>query len=355
MNIQQLGFDEWFSSKIDPSKSADYAIARVTAVSKDSFLVRNGETDVFAEVTGKMLFNVDSPVDFPTVGDWVYVQFYDHDAFAVIHDILPRKSLLKRKTAGKKTDYQLIAANIDTAFIMQSFGPNYNLRRLERYLVMVHDGGIRPVVLLSKSDLADPREREDSVLGIRDLMPDIPILEFSNKTHDGMAAVREMLAPGKTFCLLGSSGVGKTSLLNNLTDEYAFDTRDVREKDGRGRHATTRRQLIALKNHAMIIDTPGMRELGNIAVSDGINETFYEIAELANQCQFSDCTHTHETGCAIQKALENGTISEERFRNFVRMTRETAYNDLSYVEKRRKDKNFGKLCKSVMKGKMKKR
>lgn len=330
-------------------------IARVTAVSKDSFLVRNGKTDVFAGVTGKLLFNADSPTDFPTVGDWVYVQFHDQEAFAVIHDILPRKSLLKRKTAGKKTDYQLIAANIDTAFIMQSFGPNYNLRRLERYLVMVHDGGIRPVILLSKSDLADPREREDSILGIQALMPDIPILEFSNKTHDGMDAVKEMLVPGKTFCLLGSSGVGKTSLLNNLTDEYAFDTREVREKDGRGRHATTRRQLITLKNHAMIIDTPGMRELGNIAVSDGITETFHEIADLARQCQFSDCTHTHETGCAIQKALEDGIISEERFRNFVRMTRETAYNDLSYVEKRRKDKNFGKLCKSVMKGKMNKR
>lgn len=355
MNIQQLGFDEWFAERTDPSKSADYDIARVTAVSKDSFLIRNGETDVLAEATGKMLFNADSPMDFPTVGDWVCVQFFDQEAFAVIHDILPRKSLLKRKTAGKKTEYQLIGANIDTAFIMQSFGPDYNLRRLERYLVMVHDGGIQPVVLLSKSDLADPREREENIIGIQALMPDIRILEFSNMTHDGMDAVREMLMPGKTFCLLGSSGVGKTTLLNNLTDEHDFDTRTVREKDGRGRHTTTRRQLIVLKNHAMIIDTPGMRELANIGVSTGINETFHEIAELARRCLYKNCTHTNEKGCSILKAVKDGIISEDRYRNFVRMTKETTYNDLSYVEKRRKDKNFGKLCKSVMKEKKHKR
>jgi ribosome biogenesis GTPase / thiamine phosphate phosphatase len=351
MIIRRLGFDEWFSEKTDASKSAAFQIARVTAVNKDSFLIRNGEKDVYAEVTGKMLFNANSPTDFPTVGDWVYAQFYDDGSFAVIHDALPRKSILKRKTAGRKTEYQLIAANIDTAFIIQSFGPDYNLRRLERYLVMVHEGGIDPVVLLSKSDLSASHERESKIAEIRTLMPDIRIVEFSNVNHHGMDKINEMLKPGRTFCLLGSSGVGKTTLLNNLTGDASFETNAVREKDGKGRHTTTRRQLIILKNGAMIIDTPGMRELGNIAVSTGINETFSEIADLSGQCQYSDCTHRDEDGCAILKAISEGVISEERYWNFIRMNKETAYNEMSYHEKRRKEKQFGKLCKSIMQGK----
>ena len=351
MNIKRLGFDKWFSDKIDASKSANYEIARVTGVNKDSFQIRKNTKEVFAEVTGKILFNADSPKDFPTVGDWVYARFYNNESFAVIHEILPRKSLLKRKTAGKKNEYQLIAANIDTAFIIQSFGSDYNLRRLERYLVIVNEGNIKPIVLLSKRDLSTTHERNRKIADIQTLMPNIQIIEFSNINHYGIDKIKDILISEKTFCLLGSSGTGKTTLLNNLTDDYVFGTNSVREKDGKGRHTTTRRHLTSLVNDAMIIDTPGMRELGNIDASTGINETFKEISEISDQCLYNNCTHTNERGCAILKALTDRIISEERYKNFVKMNKETAYNEMSYFEKRKKDKNFGKLCRSVMKNK----
>ncbi len=355
MNIEKLGFDNWFQEKTDSDKSADHEIARVIAVNKESFLIRNGDDDVFAEVSGKLMFNADSPLDYPTVGDWAYAQFFDDGMFAVIHDIFPRKSLLKRKTSGKKIELQLIAANIDTAFIMQSFGHDFNIRRLERYLVMINESRIHPVMLLSKTDLSTPDEIEKSVSDIHKLMPDLQIVAFSNKIDSDMEKISELLISGKTYCLLGSSGVGKTTLLNNLMDEERFDTRTIREKSGKGKHTTTRRQLTLLKNGAMIIDTPGMRELGNFGVETGLEDTFAEITELANQCRYNDCTHTNEKGCAVLPALKDGTISEARFQNYVKMNKESAFNEMSYLEKRQKDRQFGKYVKSVMKTKKNKR
>ncbi len=350
-NLNKLGFSKWFLDKIDSSKLSDYEIARVTSVNKNSFQIRKDKEDIFAEVTGKMLFSADTPEDIPTVGDWVLVKFYDDETFSVISEILPRKSVLKRKTSGKKSEYQLIAANIDVAFIIQSFGLDYNLRRLERYLVMVNEGNIKPVVLLSKSDLQSQEEKSKKIAGVKALMPNIEVIEFSNIDFFGINKIKEILTPEKTFCLIGSSGVGKTSLLNNLTDDYVFETNSVRLKDEKGRHITTKRQLISLKNSAMIIDTPGMRELGNIEVVAGINETFNEIISLSKKCKYSNCSHTNEQGCAILQALKEGSLSKERYKNFVKMNKETAFNEMSYFEKKKKDKNFKKTCKSIMRDK----
>jgi ribosome biogenesis GTPase len=351
ISIKKLGFHNWFQDRIDPAKVGNGHIARITTVHKESYIITNEKGDVPAEITGKLMFGADSPLDYPAVGDWVYAQFLDNDSFAVIHDIFPRKSLLKRKTSGKKVEFQLIATNIDTSFIIQSLDANYNLRRLERYMVMINESNIEPVVLLSKSDLLPLNDIEKRIADIHSLMPTLQIVPFSNKDKSGLDRVKDILLPGNTFCLLGSSGVGKTTLLNNLMGEALFETQPVREKDGKGKHITARRQLIRLKDGAMVIDTPGMRELGNIAVDAGIYSTFDEMAELSKQCRYKDCSHIQEQGCAILAALKDGTISQERYQNFVKLHKESAYYEMSYLEKRRKDKKFGKFVKSVMKDK----
>ena len=351
MKIEQLGFNKWFFDEIDPTKLIDHQIARVITVNKDSYTIDNGKGEVSAEVTGKLLFSADSPLDYPATGDWVFAKYFDNDSFAIISEIVPRKSILKRKTSGKKIEFQLIATNIDTGLIVQSLDNNYNLRRLERYLVMIIQSNIQPVVLLSKSDLLPVGEIDKKVDEIHALYPDIRVLPFSNEDNTNLKHVKELLVPKKTYCLLGSSGVGKTTLINNLLDGMRLKTHSVREKDGKGRHITTRRQLIKLKNGAMIIDTPGMRELGNFAVDTGIYGTFDEITELSNQCRYNDCSHTQEQGCSILAALKDGIISQERYQSFIKLNKESAFYEMSYLDKKRKDKKFGKFVKSVLKEK----
>jgi len=352
MKLEELGFSHWFKDKIDPVKLIEYKIARIVTVNKDSYLIRNEKKDVFAELTGKFKFNADSPLDYPTVGDWVYVKYFDQNSFAVISEIFPRKTILKRKTSGKKIEFQLIAANIETAFIVQSLDYNYNLSRLERYLAMINESNIRPVVLLSKSDLLSHVNAEEKISEIHTIMPDIQIVAFSNITNSGLSIIEELLIPGETFCLLGSSGVGKTSLLNNLLAEARFETQAIREKDGKGRHTTSRRHLNILKNSAMLIDTPGMREMGNIGLESGIDDTFADISELSRQCRFNNCSHTKENECAVLAALKDGTISQEHYQNYIKMNKESVYHEKSYYEKRRKDKQFGKMIKSAKKGRL---
>lgn len=349
MDLTALGLSDSLRQEIEPDRLKSFQLARVAAVDKESFMLYGEHGECRAELTGKMMYAAHSPLDYPAVGDWVYVQYFDGNTFALIHGLVPRRTLLKRKTSGKAVEIQLIAANIDTAFIVQSLDANYNLQRLERYLVVTRESRIHPVILLSKSDLLPADEVQAKRSEISRRLPDVKTISFSNHHNEDISGINEFMARGETYCLLGSSGVGKTTLLNNLLGEEIFSTASVRERDAKGRHTTSRRQLSLLASGAILIDTPGMRELGAFDVDAGIEDTFAAIAELAKSCRFTDCSHTQETGCAVLAALEQGTIERKQYENYIRMLKESRHYSMSYLEKRRKDKDFGKMIKSVKK------
>ncbi len=349
MELITLGFDQWFEDKRSEALRPDCTVARVTAVHKDSYLIRNNKSEVFAELAGNFIYSVESSIDLPSVGDWALVQFHNDDTFAIIHGLLPRKSFLRRKAPGKKIDYQMIAVNIDSALIVQACDFDFNLRRLERYLVMVNEGHVEPTLLLTKSDLVSPEKLEQRISEVRQANIQCKVLPLSNVTGFGLDHVRQLLEPGKTYCLVGSSGVGKTTLLNHIIGRDLFETNTVRASDGKGKHTTAQRQLIVLDQGAMLIDTPGMRELGNIGASSGLEESFVDIWSLSKTCRFANCTHTKEVGCALLNAIDNGTLQADRYQSFLKLMKESEYNELSYVEKRRKDRKFGQFVKTAMK------
>ena len=344
MTLEELGFDAAFYGGTLPD--ADLTPARVIAVHREACIIQNEGGTARAEATGKLIYSAASPLDYPSVGDWVRAQVFPEQEFAVIHQILPRKNVLTRKTAGKDIDLQVIAANIDTALIVQSLDADFNPRRLERYLAMACESRITPVVLLSKCDLVGEEVVGELLTSVKALMPGLQASAFSTVTGQGLAELAYLLLPGQTFCLLGSSGVGKSTLLNSLLGEERLTTRAVRFKDGKGRHTTSVRQLLCLPGGALMIDTPGMRELGNFDIEEGLSETFAEITSLASRCRYRDCTHVHETGCAVLAALAEGTLSRERYESYLKLSEESAFQARSYAEKRRQDKDFGKMVKA---------
>jgi ribosome biogenesis GTPase len=344
--LEHLGYDRWLRH-VNPEPLGDgFRPARVIEVNKNSYVVSDGCHEMVAELSGKFLFDAEESEDYPTVGDWVAIQALDNHTMAIVHSRLPRTTLLKRKEPGRRIGFQLIAANIDVGLVVQS-AKQCNRNLLERYFVMLNESRIQPVAVFSKIDLLSSSEREALQSELSTLRH--PYLLISTTAEEGIEELSKILGPGTTYCLLGQSGVGKTSLLNRLLGTDAFKVSAVREKDGKGRHTTVRRQLIRLDCGAIFIDTPGMRELGNFAVEEGLEQTFDEFASSASACRFSDCTHTHEAGCAILAAVEEGKIDEGRYRNYLKLKKESAFYAMSYQEKRKRDKSFGKMVKQFKK------
>jgi ribosome biogenesis GTPase len=348
-SLEDLGFDAWFRDLAREPGQPGCAPARVTAVDRDRYLVRDAVGEIPAELSGAFRFSIGSSADLPCVGDWASVELHNDHGLAIVHALFPRKSLLQRKTPGRQIDYQLVAANVDVAFLAQSCDADFSLRRLERYLAMVHEAGIEPRMLLTKTDLLTPAEVKRRMAAVGETNPSLAIHTVSNETGAGLEELGRILEPGKTYCLLGSSGVGKTTILNRLAGRGRFATAPVREFDGKGRHTTARRQLIVLDRGAMLIDTPGMRELGAIGMSDGIDEGFADIVALAAGCRFPGCTHTQEIGCALLAAVNHGGLDRARYESYLQLTRESDYHEMSYVQRRKKDRDFGRMIKSVMK------
>ncbi|GAB6127406.1 ribosome small subunit-dependent GTPase A [Humidesulfovibrio idahonensis] len=343
-----MGFDQWFEAGMCDAIPEGCGLARVCAVNRGSCLVREGSREVPAELSGRLCFQLDSPAALPCVGDWVAVQLYNDGAAAIIHQVLPRRTFLRRKAAGPGQEHQMIAANVDTAFLVQSCRYDFNPARLERYLVMVAEGRVEPVVVLTKTDLIGAEELEQKLAAVRARTGAV-VVALSSVTGEGFAALHELLCAGRTYCLLGSSGVGKTTLLNRLLGREAFETKGV-SGTGEGTHTTTRRQLVLLGQGAILIDSPGMRELGLMdAGEEGLAGAFDDVSALAANCRYADCLHRGEPGCAVRAAIEGGELAEERLASYFKLRKESEFNAMTALEKRRKDKAFGRFVKEVKK------
>jgi len=351
MDLPTLGFNNWFVDHATGSLPPGMRLARVVTVDRGAYLVRGGGPETAAELSGRFRFDVESSPDLPCVGDWVCAEYASED-LAIIHSVLPRRSYLRRKRPGKTVDFQMIAANIDVAFVVQSCLFDLNLRRLDRYLVACSDGGIEPVVILSKTDLVGSDEVDGLILELRGSGIASQIIPVSSSTGAGFERFDALLEPGNTYCFVGSSGVGKSTLINRLIGRDALATNTV-SATGEGTHTTSRRQLVLLDNGAMLIDTPGMRELGLLGASEGLDDTFSDIHDLSLKCRFADCTHTQEPGCAVIQAMEAKELCEDRYQSYLKLKKESQHYNMSFIEKRRKEKDFGRYVKAIMKHKKK--
>lgn len=350
MNLPDLGLYDELTAWLTENKRADFSIGRVTQEHRERYVVSDGDKEYDAEITGNLRFSASTRYDFPAVGDWVTMAIYDADK-AVIHNVLPRKSVLARQAVGKFGEIQVISANIDVAFIVQAINNNFNVNRLERYLTICYSARIEPVLVISKIDLSTDKEIKDALGSFEKRERKLKYILLSNMTQEGLDQILDFIQKGKTYCVIGSSGVGKSSLINNLLKKNILNTGQISQSTNKGRHITDHRELLVLENGGIIIDTPGMRELGVTDNEDGVKTTFQEIYNLSLKCKFPDCNHINEPGCAIIEALNNGTIDRDSYDNYQKIQKEQHRFQTTVAEKRKKEKVFGRMIKNYYKDK----
>ncbi len=335
-SLTQLGWQHFFQQQLSLEEWETFTIARVIGHERSQLILLTE--------TGKQVLPITHSIPPIAVGDWILLT---NDG--KFHQVLQRTSLFYRKAAGTKVDTQLIAANIDTVFIVCSMNLDFNLNRIERYLAIANEASVEPVIVLTKADCCiNPQEYVDNA---QSMNPLIEMVAINSLDHNSVQQLLTWCTTGKTIALLGSSGVGKSTIINSLLGTETQKTSAIRDDDNKGRHTTTNRSLHLLPSGGLLLDSPGMRELQITDCEQGIEDTFSEIAELATQCKFADCSHQNEPGCAIRKAITDGHLHERRLNNYLKLLREQAFNSATLAEKRAKDKEFGKMVRSVMKNK----
>ncbi len=348
MKLEDFGYNDKLQELRVENNLSDFEIGRVIAEHKERYIVKTEQGEFDAEITGNLRFSSKSREDFPAVGDWVVLTIHDSD-FAIIHSILPRHSVISRQAVGKFGEIQIIATNIDYAFLVQAVDRDFNINRLERYLTICNSSKVKPIIVLTKTDLINEQKITEIAGSIKQRINDILVFAISNETQDGLEALKMSIEKGKTYCMLGSSGVGKSTLLNNLSGATLMKTDTISKSTNKGRHITSHRELIVLENGGILIDNPGMREVGIADTAIGLETTFDRIISLSQKCKFKDCTHTNEIGCAVLDAVEKGEIDKKSYENYLKMEREKAHFESTIEERRKKDKEFGKMIKNYKK------